>query len=96
MPKTVPLPHAWVEVTMFPGRSAEDKRALYQAIVAGLGSVGVKADAVTVALHEPALENWGIRGGLPASDALRGADRGRPDHEASDREAPDPEEGDPR
>lgn len=82
LPKTVPVPNAWVEVTMFPGRSAEDKRALYEAIVAALGAVGVKADAVTVALHEPALENWGVRGGRPAG-------------EASD-EAPDREEGDPR
>lgn len=79
VPESVPVPHAWVEVTMFPGRSAEDKRALYRAIVAGLGSVGVKADAVTVTLHEPALENWGVRGGLPASEALRGADRSRSD-----------------
>ncbi|WP_075732043.1 tautomerase family protein [Streptomyces acidiscabies] len=73
VPDHVPAPNAWVEVTMFPGRSTEDKRALYTAIVAGLRPAGIVPGAVTVVLREPALENWGIRGGRPASEVLRDA-----------------------
>jgi phenylpyruvate tautomerase PptA (4-oxalocrotonate tautomerase family) len=57
-----------VEITAFPGRSPEAKRALYAAIVRNLGAAGVPAEDVLVVLNEPTLENWGIRGGLSADD----------------------------
>ena len=55
-----------IEITAFPGRSTEAKRRLYTAIVRNLGSVG--PDDMFVILREPPLENWGIRGGRPASE----------------------------
>lgn len=57
-----------VEITLFAGRSIEAKRSLYQAIVRNLGGVGIAPTDVFIVLNEVALENWGIRGGIPASD----------------------------
>lgn len=57
-----------VEVTMFPGRSREAKRHLYRAIVRNLGALGVASHDILIVLHEPAMENWGIRGGIPADE----------------------------
>jgi phenylpyruvate tautomerase PptA (4-oxalocrotonate tautomerase family) len=57
-----------VEITAFPGRSPEAKRNLYRAIVARLGEVGVPPEDVSIVLHEPAMENWGIRGGRSADE----------------------------
>ena len=57
-----------VEISIFTGRSIEAKRALYQAIVKNLGQVGIAAADVFIVLHEIPLENWGIRGGIPASE----------------------------
>ena len=57
-----------VEITAFPGRSPTAKRALYKAIVRNLGQVGVPPDDVIIVLNEPAMENWGIRGGRSADE----------------------------
>ena len=57
-----------IEITAFPGRSATAKRCLYEAIVHNLETAGVPADDISVVLHEPPMENWGIRGGKPASE----------------------------
>jgi phenylpyruvate tautomerase PptA (4-oxalocrotonate tautomerase family) len=57
-----------VEVTMFPGRSRQAKRHLYQALVRNFGELGVAPTDVFVVLHEPPTENWGIRGGQMASE----------------------------
>jgi hypothetical protein len=57
-----------VEITAFAGRSAQAKRALYQAIVWNLGEAGVSPDDVSIVLLEPPLENWGIRGGRSADE----------------------------
>jgi phenylpyruvate tautomerase PptA (4-oxalocrotonate tautomerase family) len=57
-----------VEVTMFSGRSMEAKRALYQAIVRNLGALGVPSADIKITLIEVPPENWGIRGGQPASE----------------------------
>jgi len=57
-----------IEVTMFSGRSLAAKRALYQAIVRNLGALGVPADDIKITLIEVPPENWGIRGGQPASE----------------------------
>ena len=57
-----------VEVTMFQGRSMDTKRRLYETIVRGLGFFGVPANDVVIVLHEPAMENWGVDGGTPASE----------------------------
>ena len=57
-----------VEITMFPGRSLEAKRNLYRLLVRNLGELSIEPNDVFVILHEPPMENWGVRGGLPASE----------------------------
>lgn len=59
--------YTFVEIILFPGRSLEAKRHLYQAIVRRFGELGIQATDVFIVLHEPPLENWGIRG-VPASE----------------------------
>jgi hypothetical protein len=57
-----------VEVTMFSGRSMAAKRALYQAIVRNLAAVGIPPLDIKITLLESPPENWGLRGGMPASE----------------------------
>ncbi|GGF73221.1 tautomerase [Azorhizobium oxalatiphilum] len=57
-----------VEVTLFAGRSIEAKRALYKALVANLAALGVPEGEIKIILIEVPRENWGLRGGLPASE----------------------------
>ena len=57
-----------VEITLFAGRSLQAKRALYQAIIKRFGALGIAASDVFIVLKEVPLENWGIRGGQPASE----------------------------
>lgn len=62
-----------VEATVFPGRSLDAKRRLYAAIVRNLqASPGIPPEAVMIVLHEPPLEDWGIRGGQAATDVQLG------------------------
>jgi phenylpyruvate tautomerase PptA (4-oxalocrotonate tautomerase family) len=56
-----------IEIVMFPGRSMDAKRNLYKAIVSNLGELGIDDKDIMIILHEPPMENWGIRG-LPASE----------------------------
>ncbi len=47
----------------------EAKKQFFQAIVDNLAkNPGIKGDDIIIVLHEPPLENWGIRGGKPASE----------------------------
>ncbi|MGH2527555.1 MAG: tautomerase family protein [Actinomycetota bacterium] len=57
-----------IEITGFPGRSRTAKALLYKAIVHRLSDLGVDAADVSIVLHEPPMENWGIRGGRPADE----------------------------
>jgi len=57
-----------VEITLFPGRSLEAKRRLYQSIVRRFGELGISQMDIFIVLNEPPLDNWGIRGGIPASE----------------------------
>jgi phenylpyruvate tautomerase PptA (4-oxalocrotonate tautomerase family) len=57
-----------VEINLFAGRSREAKRSLYQAIVKNLGAVGIAPSDIFIIVHDVPLENWGIRGGVPASE----------------------------
>ena len=65
-----------VEITMFAGRSLDAKRRLYRALVTNLGRLGIPPSDVLIVLHEAPLENWGIRGGTPASDVDMGFEVG--------------------
>jgi phenylpyruvate tautomerase PptA (4-oxalocrotonate tautomerase family) len=62
-----------VELTVFPGRSADAKRRLFEAIVRNLErGAGIAPASVLIVIHEPPLECWGIRGGRPASEVSIG------------------------
>jgi hypothetical protein len=53
---------------MFAGRSLDTKHALYKAIVKNLSEIGVPATEIKTILVDVPAENWGLRGGLPASE----------------------------
>ncbi len=58
-----------IEVTMFKGRTAEAKKAFYRRVVDLLeANPGIPGNDVTIVINDPSLENWGIRGGIPASE----------------------------
>ena len=57
-----------VEITLFASRSLQAKRGLYQAIVKRFEALGIAAPDVIIVLNEVPLDNWGIRGGKPASE----------------------------
>lgn len=61
-------PAAWIGVALFPGRTLEWKRTLYRTLVEACAEIGIGGDAVSITVREPALENWGIRGGIPGVD----------------------------
>ncbi len=58
-----------IQITMFPGRSFEAKKNLYQNIVMNLAeNPGIGGNDIVIILLEPPIDNWGIRGGQPASE----------------------------
>lgn len=60
--------YTYVEILLFPGRSLEAKRRLYRGIVERFGRLGIAAADVFIVVQEPPLDNWAIRGGIPASE----------------------------
>jgi phenylpyruvate tautomerase PptA (4-oxalocrotonate tautomerase family) len=56
-----------IEMDVFPGRSIEAKRKLYETIVLNLQRHNIQANDILIVLNEPQLDNWGVRGGIPAS-----------------------------
>lgn len=57
-----------VEISLFPGRSLDAKRKLYQGIITRFGALGISPNDIRVVLYESPMDNWGIRGGVPASE----------------------------
>jgi phenylpyruvate tautomerase PptA (4-oxalocrotonate tautomerase family) len=57
-----------IEITAFPGRSADAKRNLYRTLVQRLGEIAIDPRDVSVVILEPTLESWGVRGGQSAAD----------------------------
>lgn len=66
--KVKPELYTLVAIDMFAGRSLDAKRNLYRAIVDNLATLGIPKDHVLINLNEITKENWGIRGGQPASE----------------------------
>ncbi|CAN7283829.1 tautomerase family protein [Rhizobacter sp. LjRoot28] len=62
-----------VEYQLFPGRSVDAKRRLYEGIIQRLGALGIAPTDILVVIQEPSLDNWGI-GGRPASELDLGFD----------------------
>jgi len=62
-----------IELTVFKGRSFEAKKKLYSAIVRNLAkSPGIDGKDIFIVINELPLENWGVKGGLPASEVNLG------------------------
>jgi phenylpyruvate tautomerase PptA (4-oxalocrotonate tautomerase family) len=57
-----------VEATVYPGRTIETKRRLYARLISELGEVGLAAEDIRIVLYEVPRENWGLKGGIPASE----------------------------
>ncbi len=57
-----------IEMTIFPGRSLKAKKGLYSELNSRLQKIGIQPFDIMIILHEPPLDNWGIRGGYPASE----------------------------
>ena len=58
-----------IELVVFRGRSVDAKKNLYSAIVNNLkNNPGINGNDILIVINEPPMENWGIRGGLPASE----------------------------
>lgn len=77
-PEHFPVPpgkttnYTFVEFVLFPGRSLRAKRLLYQAVVRRFGELGIASTDILIVLHEPPRDNWGVRGGRPASEVELG------------------------
>lgn len=57
-----------IELTIFQGRSKEAKKNLYQKIAENLEkNPGIQKSDIMIVIHEPPLENWGLRG-IPANE----------------------------
>jgi phenylpyruvate tautomerase PptA (4-oxalocrotonate tautomerase family) len=58
-----------IEITLFSGRTKETKKRLYQTIVNNIElRLGIDKSKIFIILNEQPLENWGVRGGLPADE----------------------------
>lgn len=58
-----------IEITMFSGRSLETKKILFEKIVNVLEEKSLlKKNQIFIILNEQPKVNWGIRGGIPASE----------------------------
>lgn len=58
-----------IEISMFAGRTKDTKRKLFQTITNRLHSNGLmEKEMVLIIINEQPLENWGIRGGIPADE----------------------------
>ncbi|WP_328999760.1 tautomerase family protein [Kribbella sp. NBC_00709] len=57
-----------VTIDCFAGRSLEAKRILYTEIIANLKPFNIPPDHVTILVRDHPTQNWGLRGGHPASD----------------------------
>lgn len=57
-----------IEVFIFPGRQKETKKKLYGEIIKNLEKIGINRNETFILLIEQPLENWGIRGGIPADE----------------------------
>jgi phenylpyruvate tautomerase PptA (4-oxalocrotonate tautomerase family) len=61
-----------VEIMGIAARSLEAKRALFKTIADNLEAVGVPRKEMRIFLIEPPAENWGVGGGLLASEVDMG------------------------
>jgi len=60
--------YTFVEIMLFPGRALDAKRKLYHSVIRRFGEIGIAPSDIFIVLNELPLDNWGIRGGVPASE----------------------------
>lgn len=58
-----------IEIVGIAARSIDAKRELFKAIADNLEGIGVPRHETRIFLIEPPAESWGIKGGVPASEA---------------------------
>lgn len=59
----------FIEFIMFAGRTKETKSKLFKSIVEKLhDKLGVAPESVFIVINEQPTDNWGVRGGISASD----------------------------
>ncbi|MBO6166237.1 MAG: tautomerase family protein [Eubacterium sp.] len=52
-----------IELTIFPGRSKEQKKAAIEAIASSLNAkLGIALTDIFIVINDPAMENWGLAG----------------------------------
>lgn len=68
IPKGKSKNYLLIEISMFKGRSLGAKRVLYKHIAENLKQIGFDPLDVFIVLYEEDMDNWGIRGGHPASE----------------------------
>jgi phenylpyruvate tautomerase PptA (4-oxalocrotonate tautomerase family) len=74
IPPGKPDTFVMIEIFVFPGRKKETKKKLYEEIVKNLENVGINRVDTLILLIEQPLENWGLRGGIPADEVDLGFD----------------------
>jgi 4-oxalocrotonate tautomerase family enzyme len=59
----------FIEIIMFEGRTKETKSKLFRSIVSKLkNQLEIEPETVFIVINEQPKDNWGIRGGISASD----------------------------
>jgi 4-oxalocrotonate tautomerase family enzyme len=60
-----------IEIMLIKGRSFETKKMFYRELVDNLSQkLNIQPNDITIFLNEQPAENWGIKGGFPASEVL--------------------------
>lgn len=54
--------YIFIELDFFPGKTRDQKLKMFRMIEAGLLKFNIQKDDILIIYHEPALENWFIRG----------------------------------
>ncbi|TKK80421.1 tautomerase family protein [Kribbella jiaozuonensis] len=57
-----------ITIDCFAGRSIDAKRTLYTQTITNLKPFNIPADHITILIRDHPTQNWGLRGGHPASD----------------------------
>jgi phenylpyruvate tautomerase PptA (4-oxalocrotonate tautomerase family) len=68
LPPGKSMKYVLVEITAFTGRTFGAKQVLYKNIVDNFMKIGMDKMDTTIIIYDVPLENWGIRGGIPACD----------------------------
>jgi phenylpyruvate tautomerase PptA (4-oxalocrotonate tautomerase family) len=71
IPENVKGPFINIDITLYPGRSKEAKRRLFKLLTESLVPFGFDPQDIMITLHEPSINNWGVKG-VPADEVNLG------------------------